>query len=111
MQLLCRSLAIAGLVVPTGLLAAITPGNVATLAPRWTVTGPGVSGGPTVRGGRVYAGDWGGRVFALDAATGTEIWTRAVGGPVPGRVLVLDDGGVCYGTITPGGGQVGCLDG
>src|SRR6185369_9514745 len=60
------------------------------------------------RDGRLYVGSWSARVLALDTQTGAELWSRQVGGSVPGRVLPLDDGGVCYGTLS---GEVGCLDG
>jgi outer membrane protein assembly factor BamB len=87
---------------------ALGPDNVATLATRWTKPGGGVTGDPVLRDGRVYVGAWDGKVFALDPATGTQIWSRDVGGPVSGAVTPLDDGGICYGTLS---GTVGCLDG
>jgi polyvinyl alcohol dehydrogenase (cytochrome) len=107
-----RLLVLATLLLPAAATAAVTAGNVATLVPRWTVEGGGgVSGGPIVRDGRVYVGAWNRRVFALDAATGAQLWSHEAIGAVPGRVLALDDGGICYGTIEPTGGEVGCLDG
>jgi outer membrane protein assembly factor BamB len=101
-------LLLAALLVPVTALAEITPANVASLARKWTTTGAGVSGGAIARDGRLYVGAWNSRVFALDPRTGAELWNRPVGGPVPGRVLALDDGGVCYGTLA---GEIGCIDG
>src|SRR5262245_21310925 len=79
--------------------ADVTPANVATLVTRWEVTGGAVSGGPILRNGRLHVGTWDGLVSALDPQTGATIWSTTVGGAVTGRVLVLDDGGVCYGTF------------
>ena len=91
--------------------AAMTPGNVATLVPKWTADVGGVTGGAILRDGRLYVGSWGSRVVALDPVTGAQIWSRTVGGPVSGRVFTLDDGGVCYATVSPPGGEAGCLEG
>ena len=99
------------LVVPVSALATITPANVASLVQKWNVTGAGVSGGAVLRDGRLYVGTWDAHVFALDPKTGAKLWSLQVAGAVPGRVLPLDDGGICYGTLAPTGGEVGCLDG
>ena len=96
------------LILPTTATGDITSANVASLVPRWTFDGGGVTGGAIIRDGRLYVGTWTSRVFALDPATGAEIWQRQVGGGISGRLAVLDDGGVCYGTL---GAGVGCLDG
>ena len=105
-------LLLAALLVPVAALAEITPANVASLVQKWNVTGAGVSGGPVLHDGRLYAGAWNARVFALDAKTGAQVWTLPVAGAVPGRLLALDDGGVCFGTLgLAPGGEVGCLDG
>jgi outer membrane protein assembly factor BamB len=101
-------LLLAALLVPVTALAAITPANVASLVQKWNTAGGGVSGGPIARDGRLYVGSWSTHVLALDPQTGAELWSRQVAGPVPGRVLPLDDGGVCYGTLS---GELGCLDG
>jgi outer membrane protein assembly factor BamB len=44
----------------------------------------GVTGDPVVSGGRVYAGNFGGRTIAIDAASGERLWTARNGavGPV-----------------------------
>jgi outer membrane protein assembly factor BamB len=93
--------------LPLAARAAVTPANVASLVLKWDVATGAQTGGPILRDGRLYAGSWDGNVYALDPATGAEIWKRTVG-PVAGRLHVLADGGVCYGTLL---GQVGCLDG
>ncbi|QKV80350.1 PQQ-binding-like beta-propeller repeat protein [Amycolatopsis sp. Hca4] len=57
----------------------LTPANVGRLKPRWVLTTAGdVSATPTVAGGVVYAPDWGGRLWAVDARTGTPVWSRTV---------------------------------
>src|SRR5207344_3344836 len=96
-------LLLATLLVPVTALAEITPANVASLVQKWNVTGGGVSGGAVLRDGRLYVGAWNQLVFALDPKTGAQLWSRQVAGAVPGRVLALDDGGVCYGTLSPSG--------
>jgi outer membrane protein assembly factor BamB len=55
---------------------------------RWrTRIGPTESS-PLVAGGRVYVGDWRGRVYALDAKTGRVRWTFAGKGRIKGGVAV-----------------------
>lgn len=96
-----------GCLATTSALADVTPANVATLVQRWNVPGGGVTGGPILRDGRLYVGSWDATVKALDPETGAAIWSTPVGGFIPGRVLVTDDGAVCYGTFTA---EVGCLN-
>jgi outer membrane protein assembly factor BamB len=61
---------------------------------RWRRTiGPSETS-PAVANGRVYVGDWTGRVYALDERTGRTIWTFATGGQVKGGVAV--DGNRVY---------------
>jgi outer membrane protein assembly factor BamB len=88
--------------------SAVTPANVADLALKWEADSGGTTGGPSVRDGRVYYASWNSAVRALDALTGEVLWSTPVAGAVPGRVLLLDDGGVCYGTLLA---EVGCLNG
>jgi polyvinyl alcohol dehydrogenase (cytochrome) len=67
----------------------ISAATAATLAPRWTfTTGGDVSATPAVDGSAVYVPDWAGNLFAVDKATGTQIWSRKVGDytGVPGDV-------------------------
>ncbi|MGW0629133.1 outer membrane protein assembly factor BamB family protein [Streptomyces sp. NPDC002758] len=57
----------------------INAGNVSQLKPKWTFTTTGdVSATPTVVNGTVYAPDWGGKLWAVDAKTGKEVWSRSV---------------------------------
>ena len=54
--------------------------SVARLAPAWAKDGLiGVSGTPTVAGGRAYFGDWTGAVRAVDAKTGKDVWSTQIG--------------------------------
>ncbi len=56
---------------------AITPGNAAQLATKWTFTTHGdVSATPAVVGGAVYFPDWGGYLNKVDADTGALIWQK-----------------------------------
>jgi outer membrane protein assembly factor BamB len=96
------------LALATAAIADVTPSNVATLVRTWTKTTDGQTGGPILANGRIYVGTWDSHALALDPASGAEIWNVTVPGGISGRVLVLDDGGVCYGTLS---GRVGCLDG
>src|SRR5512143_222703 len=48
---------------------------------------------PIVAGGRVFVGTYSGRLYALDAATGREIWTARLDGPVLHSVAVSQ--GIC----------------
>jgi polyvinyl alcohol dehydrogenase (cytochrome) len=67
----------------------IGAGNAATLDPRWTfTTGGDVSATPAVDGSAVYVPDWAGNLFAIDKATGAQIWSRKVGDytGIPGTV-------------------------
>ncbi|HEY1608004.1 MAG TPA: PQQ-binding-like beta-propeller repeat protein, partial [Paraburkholderia sp.] len=58
---------------------AIGVDNVAKLAPRWTLDTDGeVTATPTVVAGVVYVPDFGGTLWAVDAATGAVKWHRKV---------------------------------
>jgi len=55
----------------------LNPGNVQSLVPAWVFeTSGSVSATPAVEGGAIYFPDWGGRLYRLDAETGTEVWSR-----------------------------------
>jgi polyvinyl alcohol dehydrogenase (cytochrome) len=55
----------------------IRPGNAWRLKPKWIFTTHGnVSATPTVWHGAVYFPDWGGYIYALEAASGKVIWQR-----------------------------------
>jgi len=58
---------------------ALTPANVATLAPKWVFTTHGdVSATPTVYGGVVFFPDSGGYLNAVNAQTGALIWQQPI---------------------------------
>ena len=53
--------------------------NVGELAPKWTFTTAGdVSATATEADGRVYVPDWGGELWAINAATGKAAWSRTI---------------------------------
>jgi polyvinyl alcohol dehydrogenase (cytochrome) len=56
----------------------ITPANAASLGVRWSATTGDVSATPAVFGGAVYAPDWSGTLWKLDARTGATIWSRQI---------------------------------
>lgn len=59
----------------------ISPANVGTLMPRWTLTTTGdVSATPTVYAGVVYVPDFGGTLWAVDAASGRVLWSHSIAG-------------------------------
>jgi polyvinyl alcohol dehydrogenase (cytochrome) len=61
---------------PAGCPTALAPGTVGDLGRAWFFnTRDVVTASPAVVDGRVYVGDWSGRFYALDAATGEELWT------------------------------------
>ena len=49
---------------------------------RWLRTIGPTETSPLVAGGRVYVGDWNGRIWALDARTGATRWTYRTGGEI-----------------------------
>jgi polyvinyl alcohol dehydrogenase (cytochrome) len=53
--------------------------NVSKLAPKWTFTTAGdISATATVAAGEVFVPDWGGKLWAIDAATGKAIWSKTI---------------------------------
>lgn len=65
--------------------AGIDSGNVHHLKPLWAVSFPGanrVRSQPTFAGGLVMIGSHGGRVYALDPATGCAVWSFQAAGEV-----------------------------
>lgn len=57
----------------------VGPKNVGRLAPKWTFTTAGdVSATPTVVNGTVYVPDWGGKLWAVDADSGKEVWSNTI---------------------------------
>ncbi|WP_055588241.1 outer membrane protein assembly factor BamB family protein [Streptacidiphilus griseoplanus] len=57
----------------------IGSGNVAGLQTKWTfTTGASVSATPTVADGYVYAPDWAGNLYKVQATTGQQIWKHQV---------------------------------
>ena len=66
--------------------------SVARLTQDWSQDGlVGVSGTPVVSGGVAYFGDWTGKVWAVKADTGAEMWSVPVGGMVVGAPAVVGD--------------------
>lgn len=66
---------------------------------RWHYdTSAWATGAPTVADGTLYVGGWGGFVYAVDAADGTEVWTTEIGHYVGGSAPTVVDGTVYVGT-------------
>ena len=106
MGFFARLLSLAVLFTAPSVLADVTPQNVASLVPKWTFSGRRRHGRGDRPGRARVRGYLDARVLALDPVTGAEIWSRSVGAPVTGRVLALDDGGICYGTHRVGQGRM-----
>ena len=59
--------------------AGINSGNAESLKPAWEIaTEANVSHTPLVHDGRVYFGDWSGKVHAADLATGERVWEKQI---------------------------------
>jgi polyvinyl alcohol dehydrogenase (cytochrome) len=57
----------------------ISPANAGRLAPRWTLTtAGGISATPTVYDGAVYVPDYGGKLWAVSAASGQVLWSNDI---------------------------------
>lgn len=70
---------------------AVTAATLPRLGVAWTApTVGGVTGTPTVLGGRVYVATWAGHVLALEAGTGAVAWDVTVGAQVDGSVTLAD---------------------
>ena len=97
----------------------ISVDNVAQLAVKWAFsTGGDVSATPAVDGSNVYAPDWAGNLYAINKATGQQVWKTSIAGAsgVPGdkarATPVIADGKVIVGTQGPfgGGGKMLAFD-
>jgi polyvinyl alcohol dehydrogenase (cytochrome) len=54
-------------------------GNVGTLIPKWVfTTTTDVSATPTVSATAVFVPDWNGNLFAIDLATGAQLWSQKI---------------------------------
>jgi len=85
-------------------LARITPQNVARLGGTWMVhledgqPSGTMQGTPVVVGGVLYIGTGSGKVFAIDAVTGANVWTyRPAAGGQTNRGVAIGDGKVFSG--------------
>lgn len=57
----------------------ISPTNVFSLLPAWAVlTSDNITASPTIVDGVLYVGSWDGTFYAIDAATGTTLWTYSI---------------------------------
>lgn len=97
----------------------ISPDNVATMTPKWSVTTAGnVTSTPTLFGGTVYFSDQGGSLWAVDADSGEVRWSNPVskytGVPndvsrpspaIVGNKLITGDGWINGPNLT-GGAQI-----
>jgi len=57
----------------------LSSSNVASLIPKWIfTTGSDVSATPTVGTSAVFVPDWSGNLFAIDLATGAQLWSHQI---------------------------------
>jgi polyvinyl alcohol dehydrogenase (cytochrome) len=85
--------------------------EVPTLAPVWSIGSPDgdFTGTPVVAGGKLVAASGGGSVFALDAASGKQLWVKDLNEPINGTPALA--GGVAYVPLaTPGAPSIAALD-
>jgi polyvinyl alcohol dehydrogenase (cytochrome) len=77
-----------------------TAAQVAGLKQAWSFTSQSgdFTGTPVVAGGLLVAGDYSGKVYALDAVTGKVRWSKALGEPIVGSAAID--------TAAPGGPEV-----
>lgn len=94
-------------------------GNVAQLGVKWVFTTQGdVSATPAVDGTKVYVPDWQGNLYAVDRATGVQVWTTKISAAtgLPGdkarATPVISGNKVIVGTQGPfgGGGKMLAFD-
>jgi len=97
----------------------ISVDNVAQLAVKWAfTTGGDVSATPAVDGSNVYVPDWSGNLYAINKATGQQVWRTSIAAAsgVPGdkarATPAIADGKVIVGTQGPfgGGGKLLAFD-
>lgn len=93
--------------------------NVANLGVKWAFTTEGdVSAIPAVDGTKVYVPDWKGNLYAVDRATGSQVWKKKISdvSGVPGdkarATPVISGNKVIIGTLGPfgGGGKMLAFD-
>src|SRR5260221_9034154 len=64
--------------------ASLNTANAVLMAPKWYFHAPdSMSASTTVSDGIIYEGNWDGTMYAIDAATGTVLWTFKVDRTVP----------------------------
>ena len=71
--------------------AGIEPADWGRLKPKWAVKFPGanrVRSQPTMAGGLIFVGSHSGRVYALDAGSGCQVWSFAASGEVRTGIVV-----------------------
>lgn len=96
-----------GYFVQGGTLRAITePGSVV----KWSFAGDGtLTGAPIVVNQYVFIGGTSGNLYALDATTGSQLWTQALGAPVDSGVTGIPYSGLAAGDgllVVPAGTKV-----
>ena len=92
---------------------ALSPASVPALDLLWSrsLSGP-VASSPTVAGGRVFVGDWSGREWAFEAATGNLVATADLGQTVapqcnPGAIGITSAAAAARGLLFLAGGDDG----
>ncbi|HYM83182.1 MAG TPA: PQQ-binding-like beta-propeller repeat protein, partial [Candidatus Dormibacteraeota bacterium] len=90
----------------------LTASAAPNLRPAWKfATGGVIAASATVAGGRVYVGSWDGYEYAIDAATGSQVWRTFLGvttgqaGCYPQNLGVSSTAAVVNGVVYVGGGD------
>jgi outer membrane protein assembly factor BamB len=88
----CLALTLGWLAVAPAFTADAPPASITGPAVAWKFnTGQEVVAAPVVADGVVYCGSKGGGVFALDAATGAQVWKAQMKFPVTARAALAGD--------------------
>jgi polyvinyl alcohol dehydrogenase (cytochrome) len=85
--------------------------EVPTLGPVWSFasTDGDFTGTPVVAGGKLVVASGGGSVFALNAATGKQLWKKDLGAPINGSAAIAG-GRVFVPLATPGAPSLAAFD-
>jgi alcohol dehydrogenase (cytochrome c) len=90
----------------SGVVRAIDPAKQQTVWEWWTRAPIQAGGTVATAGGLVFVGTQDGRLVALNAADGKEVWGFSLGAPVTGPPISFGLGGKQYIAVVTGGGKV-----
>jgi alcohol dehydrogenase (cytochrome c) len=89
-----------------GVVRAIDPTNQKTVWEWWTKAPIQAGGTVATASGLVFVGTQDGKLVALNATTGKQLWEFSLGAPVTGPPVTYSIGGKQYVAVVTGGGKV-----